>query len=239
MSVESRFAEWTAKSETCWLWTGPVDKDGFGQIQSKQGGCKIRQTAHRLAYQNSKGVIPKNAIVVQSCHNKLCVRPEHLQLGDRGSFNRVDPAIRFWRRVLKSENCWLWTGSKNNHGYGVLCVHRKAMLAHRFSYALHLGEIQEGLDILHKCDTPACVNPDHLFPGTHKENMLDAAAKGRLKAPPPRRGESHPMHRLTKQDIQTIKDLAKSGVRHKEIAARFKTSKSYVSAIYRGVCWRA
>ena len=76
--------------------------------------------------------------------------------------------------------CWLWTGGMQNMGYGVITNGRGSKkLAHRFSWELHNGPIPEGLHVLHRCDTPLCVNPHHLFTGTAKDNIDDAVAKGR------------------------------------------------------------
>ena len=77
--------------------------------------------------------------------------------------------------------CWIWTGALNRHrGYGRLRFKDKEIKAHRYSWELHNGPIPDGLQVLHKCDTPACVNPDHLWLGTHKENMHDCIKKGRF-----------------------------------------------------------
>ena len=89
---------------------------------------------------------------------------------------------RFWPNVEKSPNgCWLWTGAKKRTGlpYGIIWVTNSPKVSHRISWILHKGEIPKGLCVLHKCDTPPCVNPDHLFLGTRVENNLDCIAKGR------------------------------------------------------------
>ncbi len=92
----------------------------------------------------------------------------------------ADATERFWHRVQKTEHCWLWTGTKLSLGYGILSVAGKSVRAHRFSYEMHRGSTT-GKMVCHKCDTPLCVNPDHLFLGTAKDNTADMHAKGRFK----------------------------------------------------------
>jgi hypothetical protein len=92
---------------------------------------------------------------------------------------------RFWSKVRITPGCWVWTANKINKGYGVVgpggC--QEYILSHRASWQLHNGEIPDGLCVLHRCDNPACVNPDHLWLGTHQHNMLDKCAKGRSFPP--------------------------------------------------------
>ena len=80
---------------------------------------------------------------------------------------------RFWSKVRKTPNgCWLWTACLNEHGYGVFELHRRTFKAHRISYVLLKGQIPEGLELDHVCRNPKCVNPGHLEPVTHRENIL-------------------------------------------------------------------
>ena len=90
------------------------------------------------------------------------------------------PVSRFWANVQKTNGCWEWTGGKHAPGYGRLFVATKEMRAHRFSWLIHNGRIPDGLFVCHKCDNPNCVNPEHLFLGTHQDNMDDMVAKGRV-----------------------------------------------------------
>lgn len=98
--------------------------------------------------------------------------------------HRYFPPFRFFTKVTKTAGCWLWNASKDGKGYGVIGLSvpvRRHGKAHRVSWELHKGAIPAGMAVLHKCDTPACVNPEHLFLGTQADNMRDCSAKGRIR----------------------------------------------------------
>lgn len=89
-------------------------------------------------------------------------------------------ADRFWEKVTKGDGCWEWQGARIPHGYGNMTVPDHGHdYAHRISWQLHNGEIPAGLWVLHHCDNPPCVRPDHLFLGTAQDNVDDSIRKGR------------------------------------------------------------
>lgn len=86
---------------------------------------------------------------------------------------------RFWEKVMKTDNCWLWIGARERGGYGCIQIKHNNFRAHRLSWELHHGTVPTGMHVLHTCDNPPCVNPTHLFLGTSLDNMADKVRKGR------------------------------------------------------------
>lgn len=132
-------------------------------------------------------------------------------------------SVRFWANVDKSGECWEWAGTRNKQGYGVVTAFG-CRSAHRASWTEANGPIPRGMVICHKCDNPPCVRPDHLFLGTHAENMRDAISKGRMyfqKHPEKVRGEANRFAKLTNaqaisilqarmEELATCEELAKA-----------------------------
>lgn len=94
--------------------------------------------------------------------------------------------IRFWEKINKTETCWLWTASTRGSGYGCFRFNGRTESANRVSWIIHNGEIPDGLLVLHKCDVPSCVNPDHLYLGDFSQNMKDAWERGHRLPPTPK-----------------------------------------------------
>lgn len=105
--------------------------------------------------------------------------------------NTLSDPRQFWDKVLIGDGCWVWQGPKrNDRGYGGVTLDGKKRMAHRAAWTLWYGAIPDGLHVLHRCDNRPCVRPDHLFLGTHTENMQDAVAKQRTR----RFGVTHCVH---------------------------------------------
>lgn len=146
-------------------------------------------------------------------------------------------AERFWPKVHRTPTCWLWTGSQGNtYGHGSISVRQAdgkylPEYAHRVSWELANGAIPDGLQVLHRCDVAACVNPDHLFLGTQDANLKDAAAKGRFNVPRP----NHPRRKLSEADVAAIHELRRDGLTLEAIGANFGVTKCCISQIVRGL----
>lgn len=93
-------------------------------------------------------------------------------------FQKYNPERRFWIHIKKTSTCWIWDGNKSTHGYGRIRVHPKQIKAHQFSWIIHNGKIPNKFHVLHKCNNKSCVNPCHLYIGTHQDNMRDAKRDG-------------------------------------------------------------
>ncbi|MBL8924116.1 MAG: HNH endonuclease [Myxococcaceae bacterium] len=104
----------------------------------------------------------------------------------KGMYVRGDLRTRLLAKIAVDPitGCWLWKAAKNNKGYGVLRVGDGNVYAHRASWVTHFGEVKTGQCVLHRCDVPACINPDHLFVGSHADNTADMLRKGRNRGWP-------------------------------------------------------
>lgn len=138
-----------------------------------------------------------------------------------------DPAVRFWRKVLKTDACWIWTGAVAANGYGHFGMDRQGTTqrAHRFAYERAYGPIPQGLVVCHHCDNRICVRPDHLFLGTQLDNIRDAKSKSRHAF-----GERHGNAKLSDAEVQAIRVSRDSA---RIVALKYGISKDHVGNIRR------
>jgi len=150
---------------------------------------------------------------------------------------------------VPESGCWLWIGSLLRKGYGAMKVGRKShvpMRAHRLSYELHFGNIPSGLFICHRCDTPSCVNPDHLYAGTAKDNCVDRDSRGRGRfflrenGGPTRvaTGVDHYKAKFTEDDIRNIRRMLSEGISQTAIGRKYGVAQAHISLIKSGKIWR-
>lgn len=133
-----------------------------------------------------------------------------------------DNVERFFQRVafIPFHPCWEWMGAKTPLGYGLFRYKGRRTGAHRVSYEIHNGPIQEGFFVCHKCDNPSCVNPDHLFVGTQKENMQDKMLK-----------ERQTKHRYSITQRNEIISDFKSGISAKKISKNLGVNESSIRSL--------
>lgn len=128
------------------------------------------------------------------------------------------------------DGCWLWTAACDTAGYATIRVDKKLRRASHVAFEMHNNvRVTEGMVIMHSCDNPACVNPHHLSIGTKALNNLDKKDKGRCN---PRRGDNHPMHKLTTKDIDEIRSIFNQGNHtFTSIASIYNVNRSTIARI--------
>lgn len=143
-------------------------------------------------------------------------------------YTSVTPVQRFWSKIDKSGDCWLWIGSVNSAGYPRIQIGETMIYGHRFSWELAYGPIPEGMMVCHHCDTPRCVNPSHLFLGTAADNARDMAAKGRV-----RWGKGNTV--LTEDQARAIRMSTES---YRALAEQYGVSLGTIGHIKMGRTWK-
>lgn len=128
--------------------------------------------------------------------------------------------------------CINWTGSKDNRGYAMFVNNKEAWKMSRVVYTYHFGDIEPGLFILHSCDNPACVNPDHLSAGTQRENMQQRHARNRYNTQP--RGSEHARSRLSEFDIANIRKYWAAGMSQTKLGKMYGEAQPTIYNIVHG-----
>jgi hypothetical protein len=157
---------------------------------------------------------------------------------------------RFWSKVKIGlpDKCWEWQGAISSRGYGSFRRGDKICGAYRVSWELTYGIIPSGLCVCHKCDNPPCVNPNHLFLGTHQDNIKDRSLKGRSaktigkyshEHPEKSRGERNGRAKLTERDVLSIRSKYASGeITQKELSNQYGVVHSVIGYIIHHKIWK-
>lgn len=158
--------------------------------------------------------------------------------------NLDETISRFKNKFIVAQNgCHEWIGAMQSNGYARFSAFGRSMYAHRFSALLKFGIVKSSIDVCHKCDNRKCVNPDHLFLGTRKENMQDAVSKGRQakgdKLSVLHTGDKCSFTKLTYAQVDEIRRLKQEGLKTKTISALFNVSADNIRKIVRFDTWRS
>jgi hypothetical protein len=167
------------------------------------------------------------------------------------SFNKKEYTMKAWeyrtvsieerfdknRQVDLITGCHNFLGFKDRNGYGRIKYNNKGYAVHRLFWVLKNGELPSNIHVLHKCDNPSCFNLDHLFIGSHLDNVADKVAKNRQYHPPKGRLHHRSMAKLTEEQVKEIKVLLKRGYSHRDIAKDFKVHFGTISDISNNKTW--
>lgn len=198
----------------------------------------------------------------KACSVESCERPIHSNgtgycLAHHGRWRRTGdvqawrpiranvtggPEASFWAKVNKTETCWLWAaGQMGNSGYGAFSIRTangtKSFRAHRYSYELANGPVLAGLHVLHRCDTPLCVRPEHLFLGTPLDNARDKVTKGRMRRGD-FKGEANGHAKLTESDVRAIRARAAAGERQADLSREYGVTPQSIWNIVNRWIWK-
>lgn len=240
--------------DSCWNWLAFCKQSGHGQFWN---GRKL-MLAHRFSYELEFGVSAPD-LLRHICNNPACVNPYHLIAGNRADnyADRSRPVPEnvvvvkkvdqneyrtkrihlFWKKVNthngNPELCWEWLWGRNANGYGVFKFDGKYIATHRVSWMIVNGDIPEGLYVCHSCDNRLCVNPNHLWLGTHQDNMDDMFQKGRYKGGF-KKGNKIRNYKYSEETYRKVIELRRDGLTHKEISEITGVSCSRVGDILSG-----
>lgn len=145
--------------------------------------------------------------------------------------------VRFWRLVDKRgiDECWEWQGNRKAHGHGSYADTQ----AHRIAYELTYGPINNGLNVLHKCNNPPCVNPNHLYLGTQRDNAQDSREAGTMRTPPIRQGSKNNLAKLTEELVTTIRQrYANEHITCTALGTEFGITTANICYIVRRKTWK-
>lgn len=183
---------------------------------------------------------PKQPIPCTTCGapkawaRKLCKKCYYREYakGTHKNFEKLRPRDIIETNVDKSSGCWVWLGTRNEFGYGIVITGNKSLRAHRVSYEAFKGDVPPDKVVMHSCDNPSCVNPEHLSVGSKTDNNRDAVRKNRHA-----HGEKNGHAKLTAEQVKMIKESAYEGTQA-SLAKKLGVHQSVISKIKSGNRWK-
>ena len=217
-------------------WRSIIDPSSNDEVKAMFAGEKTLPEWGTLST-----LVPQGLRLSYSCQEQSCREPSHAVFTIDEDFYQIArferTVTRYWSKVARGdpEACWWWTASKNGTGYGLFNFDGKQHLAHRIAWELHNdSKIPDGLLACHTCDQPACVNPRHIYIGTHQDNANDVTERDRWNH---KKGEDAAASKLTNKDVLAIVARFNSGESGRAIAADYDISFSVVHNIMGGKTW--
>lgn len=205
-----------------WMWPSDI-KGNASKFCSKACCSAAKRRPERICVECGASFLPWNRGPQQLCSMRC-----------RNTFIPKRTLGHFWTRVTKTGECWLWTGRTHN-GYGMVANRR----AHRVAWELTHGPIPDGLDVLHQCDNPPCVRPDHLRIGTHADNMREASERRRFpNGAAWRLAHAGANVKVTEDDVRAIRARYAAGdITQKDLGLEYGLSQSGISGILSRSKW--
>lgn len=237
-ALAERFWARVDRGDDHWPWTGATDTKGHPVFAPRVDGQRYRWQAQQVAWTETGHELVDGHLVIRTCDEPRCVRPDHHQAGTQADLRRWTPeqrAARFWSRVDHSagaDACWPWLGRQSpDTGHGATRWMGQVIGAHVLALQLHIGQpVPAGAFVCHHCDSPPCCNPSHLYVGDAATNAADRVRRGRAHD---RQGPDHAGAKLTAEQVREIRSRHAAGESYPTLGRAFGLHPQNIGRIVR------